>query len=438
MPAAGPPPAEGAAQRDGCCYRRRRGEARRRQKRARRRERAARRERATVAATAEKEPVAASKGRGEERGLLPLPADPAEGAPQRERAAVVASRGHGTERGLLPPTPPRRSPPPPLLRRACRRRRQHYHPCCLSHVCQAPCHVSGTTEHLSFPGLGSRNLALVASQALEQAASQSSWARGDSEIGLAAARLLNPFSSPTYSAVLPTVPDDATHPEQSAQDLEDIDICNSQPYPHHPSTTETKQTGLPTPDFTFPIRLFRDFMTPPPKRPAERRRTSEVNADSCFAAVPVPVTAAAATGDLGVNVDMDGAGAGLLGGKARAEVWGGDEDDEADDEEPACRRTLSTDGNAGPIEMVQACHGGNQVGELFPTSRLYPLLSLLAVLLGWNAGGGDVQRADGSQGAVSSKVMQAIGNTGSCQSASGGIEHSEPCCAGPRTPGLGC
>lgn len=152
-------------------------------------------------------------------------------------------------------------------------------------------HDSGATEHLPFPGLSNRDLALVASQALEQAASQSPWARGDSQIGLPAARLFNPLSSPAYSAVLPTVPDDATLPERSAQDQEDIDMGNSQPYPPHPSTPETKQSGLPTPDFTFPIRPFRDFMTPSPQRPAKRRRTSEINADSCFPSTQALVNA---------------------------------------------------------------------------------------------------------------------------------------------------
>ncbi|KAK4108624.1 hypothetical protein N656DRAFT_739270 [Canariomyces notabilis] len=133
-------------------------------------------------------------------------------------------------------------------------------------------HATEVAEQLPLLDLAALKLSFTASKALELAASQSPWARGDSQLQLQHAAF-NPLSSPANSAVLPT----ATHPVSPFQDTtpeEDIEMCNSQLCPLPPSTPETKQSGLPTPDFTFPVKSFRDFMTPSPERPAKKRRIS--------------------------------------------------------------------------------------------------------------------------------------------------------------------
>ncbi|KAG7285554.1 hypothetical protein NEMBOFW57_010183 [Staphylotrichum longicolle] len=69
--------------------------------------------------------------------------------------------------------------------------------------------------------------------------------------------------------VLPTT-EATTHLQPPCDD--DIDMCNSQLYPPHPSTPETKHSSLPTPDFTLSVKSFKDFMTPSPQKPAPKRR----------------------------------------------------------------------------------------------------------------------------------------------------------------------
>ncbi|GAB1313608.1 hypothetical protein MFIFM68171_03818 [Madurella fahalii] len=133
-------------------------------------------------------------------------------------------------------------------------------------------HIPHVTEQLHPSQVGTLDLSFIASQALEQAVSQSLWARGDSQIAAPEPPVFNPLSSPANSVILPIAA--ITQSQQLAGHEEDIDMCNSQLYPPHPSTPETKQSGLPTPDFTFPVRSFRDFMTPSPQRPAKRRRIS--------------------------------------------------------------------------------------------------------------------------------------------------------------------
>ena len=131
----------------------------------------------------------------------------------------------------------------------------------------------GTPQQPLFPGPGNAKLALVASQALGQAASQSPWARGDSQIPFPEPRLFNPLSSPANSSVLPIATDGLPQPQEVPHG-EDIDMCNSQLYPPHPSTPETKRSGLPTPDFSLSVKSFKDFMTPSPQPAAKRRRIS--------------------------------------------------------------------------------------------------------------------------------------------------------------------
>ncbi|KAL2020793.1 hypothetical protein VTK56DRAFT_7991 [Thermocarpiscus australiensis] len=137
---------------------------------------------------------------------------------------------------------------------------------------EIPPRASDEPEQLP-PPLGPAKLPFIASQALEQATSQSPWARGDSQIPLPDVRLLNPLCSPTNSNGLPAV-DDAVPQYQQATRDGDIDMCNSQLYPNHPSTPQTKQSGLPTPDFTLSVKSFKEFMTPSPQPAAKRRRIS--------------------------------------------------------------------------------------------------------------------------------------------------------------------
>ncbi|KAL2144320.1 hypothetical protein VTI28DRAFT_9228 [Corynascus sepedonium] len=124
----------------------------------------------------------------------------------------------------------------------------------------------------SFPCSESANakLSFIASQALEQAVSQSPWARGDSQMQLPEVRLFNPLSSPANSHVLPAI--DPLH-RSDVPCSDDADMCNSQLYPPQPSTPETKQSGLPSPDFTLSVKSFKNFMTP---SPAKRRRVSTI------------------------------------------------------------------------------------------------------------------------------------------------------------------
>ncbi|AEO61363.1 hypothetical protein MYCTH_2311426 [Thermothelomyces thermophilus ATCC 42464] len=121
--------------------------------------------------------------------------------------------------------------------------------------------------------LANTRLSSIASQALEQAVSQSPWVRGDSQMQLPEVRLFNPLSSPASSHVSPPADplQDSVIPYNINND--DADMCSPPPYPPQPSTPETKQSGLPSPDFTLSVKSFRDFMTP---SPAKRRRISAV------------------------------------------------------------------------------------------------------------------------------------------------------------------
>ncbi|KAK4130325.1 hypothetical protein BT67DRAFT_458828 [Trichocladium antarcticum] len=131
----------------------------------------------------------------------------------------------------------------------------------------------GTPQHLPLSRPGNPKLSLIANQSLGQAAAQSPWARGDSQIPFPQPRLFNPLSSPAHSSVLPTVADAVPQPQQLSND-EDTDMCNSQLHPPHPSTPETERPGLPTLDFSLSVKSFRDFMTPSPQPATKRRRIS--------------------------------------------------------------------------------------------------------------------------------------------------------------------
>ncbi|KAK4248600.1 hypothetical protein C7999DRAFT_13446 [Corynascus novoguineensis] len=125
---------------------------------------------------------------------------------------------------------------------------------------------------ISFPcsESASAKLSFIASQALQQAVSQSPWTRGDSQMQLPEVRLFNPLSSPANSHVLPAI--DPLH-RSDVPCNDDADMCNSQLHPPQPSTPETKQSGLPSPDFTLSVKSFKNFMTP---SPAKRRRVSTI------------------------------------------------------------------------------------------------------------------------------------------------------------------
>jgi hypothetical protein len=89
-------------------------------------------------------------------------------------------------------------------------------------------------------------------------------------------RLFNPLSSPANSHVLPTVDPTSHFP---APHTEDVDNCNTQLPPLHPSTPTTKRSGLPSPDFTLSVKSFKEFMTPSPQPAAKRRRISTATDD---------------------------------------------------------------------------------------------------------------------------------------------------------------
>ncbi|KAM7194880.1 hypothetical protein V8F20_007745 [Naviculisporaceae sp. PSN 640] len=110
--------------------------------------------------------------------------------------------------------------------------------------------------------------------------SQSPWARGDSQIAAATlpdSRVFNPLSSPARSS--PKSPlKEITLPNLSLLPLRDQgEMSNSQDAcPPVPSTPEFKGSSLPTPEYTHPIKTFREFLTPSPQKPRKRRRISAV------------------------------------------------------------------------------------------------------------------------------------------------------------------
>ncbi|KAK1832775.1 hypothetical protein QBC39DRAFT_370790 [Podospora conica] len=105
---------------------------------------------------------------------------------------------------------------------------------------------------------------LEVSNDLPQLVQQSPWARGDSQVtALVKPRPLSPILSPFSSPRLP-------EPEILEPVLPQLRATEkttpsdpSQP----PTTPERLTSSLPTPEFTHPIKSFREFMTPsPPKR----------------------------------------------------------------------------------------------------------------------------------------------------------------------------
>ncbi|KAK3988158.1 hypothetical protein QBC44DRAFT_221792, partial [Cladorrhinum sp. PSN332] len=96
---------------------------------------------------------------------------------------------------------------------------------------------------------------------------QSPWARGDSQITLPEVRRFDPLSSPANSVILPQ----ATATPPPPQELYET---SSQIILTHPSTPESKKSGLPTPEFTLSAKSFRELSTPSPLPAAKRRRIS--------------------------------------------------------------------------------------------------------------------------------------------------------------------
>ncbi|KAK4460289.1 hypothetical protein QBC42DRAFT_181306 [Cladorrhinum samala] len=98
---------------------------------------------------------------------------------------------------------------------------------------------------------------------------QSPWARGDSQIAelpRAVIRPFDPLSSPANSTVLPQV---TTTPQPPAPHETSSQIILT-----HPSTPESKNSGLPTPEFTLSEKSARGPSTPLPLPAAKRRRIS--------------------------------------------------------------------------------------------------------------------------------------------------------------------
>ncbi|KAL2155566.1 hypothetical protein VTH82DRAFT_308 [Thermothelomyces myriococcoides] len=145
--------------------------------------------------------------------------------------------------------------------------------CKTEDVVSGPLDISASLPYL---GLSNMTLSSIASQALEQSVSQSTWAQGDSQMQQPEVRLFNPLSSPANSHVSPSANrlQDCVVPENRNKDS---DMCNPpcppQLCPPRPSTPEREQSGLPSPDFTLSVKSFRDFMTP---SPAKRRRISAI------------------------------------------------------------------------------------------------------------------------------------------------------------------
>ncbi|EAQ86972.1 hypothetical protein CHGG_08225 [Chaetomium globosum CBS 148.51] len=137
-------------------------------------------------------------------------------------------------------------------------------------------HDSDIPTRLPDPHPANTKLSFMASQALEPKVSQSPWARGDSQLQLPETRLFNHLSSPANSHILPTID---PVPHSQVPHNEDIDMRDSQLYPQPPSTPETKQSSLPTPDFTLSVKSFKNFMTPSPRPATKRRRVSTVADD---------------------------------------------------------------------------------------------------------------------------------------------------------------
>ena len=70
-----------------------------------------------------------------------------------------------------------------------------------------------------------------------------------------------------------------------------ISTTSVQTQPRPPFTPTTKQSSLPTPEFTFPIKPFKDFITPSPERCRKQRRASSrdghlSNTQTLFNATP--------------------------------------------------------------------------------------------------------------------------------------------------------
>jgi hypothetical protein len=149
-----------------------------------------------------------------------------------------------------------------------------------------------------FPPLlvSNERLSVIASQALETTASQSPWARGDSQLQIPGVPLFNPLSSPAFSHGLPvaedvnpghgltivkdTIPSHGlpiadTDPQSPAPGVENIAVCG----PPCPSTPQTKRSGSPTPDVTLSVKSFKEFMTPSPRPVTKRRRISTITYD---------------------------------------------------------------------------------------------------------------------------------------------------------------
>ncbi|KAK4142776.1 uncharacterized protein C8A04DRAFT_12921 [Dichotomopilus funicola] len=163
--------------------------------------------------------------------------------------------------------------------------------------------VSGTVAQL--PNSSSHSHPAAATPSLTSAQNlqtttmlQSPWARGDLQMQLPDVRLFNPLSSPANTHVLPatdpSLPRSPVLPTlRDGSNNNDAEVANSQLYPLPPSTPETKQSSLPTPDVTLSVKSFKNFMTPSPQRPpAAKRRRILTDADGALPSTQALVDAA--------------------------------------------------------------------------------------------------------------------------------------------------
>ncbi|KAK4205753.1 hypothetical protein QBC40DRAFT_270811 [Triangularia verruculosa] len=136
----------------------------------------------------------------------------------------------------------------------------------------------------------SRVAVLSAPDSCQQPATQSPWAKGDSQLQVVIPpapeiRSFVPFSSPANSAVL-------QRPETPPPQINLPDGNNSQASIAQLSTPESNKSVQRTPEsnnFGLSTKSFRDFMTPSPK-PAKRRKISSMFSSNRNSAGPISST----------------------------------------------------------------------------------------------------------------------------------------------------
>jgi hypothetical protein len=130
-----------------------------------------------------------------------------------------------------------------------------------------------TTEHVEIHDMSAKAASFTGmSQTSKPLSDQTPW-QADITIPQPITWLRNGLSSPASNDGFP----DGSSLRVAPKSTEDEALCNDQTYAVPPSTPETKQSSLPTPEHTHSIRSFRDFMTPSPQQPRRMTRVSLSN-----------------------------------------------------------------------------------------------------------------------------------------------------------------